>query len=88
MKGEGVEPGAVVFTAALAECRWAGEQRHVEYLRQEMDDRDLQIVPGLLEVRELVSSLPSQPLRDEKLLLLRTRWYSPTPLLIISTISG
>lgn len=46
MKGEGVEPGAVVYTAALAECRWAGEQGHVEYLNREMDARGLQIVKG------------------------------------------
>lgn len=42
-----VQPGAVVYTAALAECRWAGEQRHVDYLLQEMEAEGLRIVPGV-----------------------------------------
>lgn len=47
MKGEGVEPGSVVYTAALAECRWAGQTRHVDYLRQQMEAEGMTIVPGL-----------------------------------------
>ncbi|CAM9805391.1 unnamed protein product [Scytosiphon promiscuus] len=47
MKAEMVQPGAVVYTAALAECRWAGEQRHVDYLLQEMKAGGLRIVPGI-----------------------------------------
>eukprot|EP00903_Cladosiphon_okamuranus_P015674 g14472.t1 len=47
MKAELVQPGAVVYTAALAECRWAGEQRHVDYLLQEMEAEGLSIVPGI-----------------------------------------
>ena len=47
MKGEGVEPGDVVYTAALAECRWAGQARHVEYLLQQMEVEGMTIVPGL-----------------------------------------
>ncbi|CAN0335121.1 unnamed protein product [Pylaiella littoralis] len=47
MKAEMVQPGAVVYTAALAECRWAGEQRHVDYLLQEMEAEGLSIVPGI-----------------------------------------
>ncbi len=46
MKAEMVPPGAVVYTAALAECRWAGEQKHVDYLLQEMEAEGLTIVPG------------------------------------------
>eukprot|EP00752_Nemacystus_decipiens_P007759 g6933.t2 len=47
MKAEMVEPGAVVYTAALAECRWAGEQRHADYLLQEMEAAGLSVVPGI-----------------------------------------
>lgn len=47
MKGEGVEPGDVVYTAALAECRWAGQSKHVEYLLQQMEAEGMSIVPGL-----------------------------------------
>ncbi|CAB1102817.1 unnamed protein product [Ectocarpus sp. CCAP 1310/34] len=47
MKGEMVQPGAVVYTAALAECRWAGEQRHVDYILKEMKAEGLNIVPGI-----------------------------------------
>ncbi|CAM9696569.1 unnamed protein product [Ectocarpus sp. 6 AP-2014] len=47
MKGEMVQPGAVVYTAALAECRWAGEQRHVDYILEEMKAEGLNIVPGI-----------------------------------------
>lgn len=50
MKAEMVQPGAVVYTAALAECRWAGEQRHVDYLLQEMEAEGLSIVPGSRQV--------------------------------------
>lgn len=46
MKAEMVRPGAVVYTAALAECRWAGEREHVDYLLQEMKAEGLRIVPG------------------------------------------
>lgn len=46
MKGEGVDPGAVVYTAALAECRWAGQERHVDYILQQMDVEGMSIVPG------------------------------------------
>lgn len=47
MKGEMVQPGAVVYTAALAECRWAGEKRHVDYILEEMKAEGLSIVPGI-----------------------------------------
>lgn len=47
MKGEGVEPGNVVYTAALAECRWAGQAKHVEYLLQRMEAEGMSIVPGM-----------------------------------------
>ncbi|CAM9601318.1 unnamed protein product [Ectocarpus sp. 12 AP-2014] len=47
MKGEMVQPGAVVYTAALAECRWAGEQRHVDYILEEMKAEGLNVVPGI-----------------------------------------
>ncbi|CAM9810934.1 unnamed protein product [Ectocarpus sp. 4 AP-2014] len=47
MKGEMVQPGAVVYTAALAECRWAGEQQHVDYILEEMKVEGLNIVPGI-----------------------------------------
>lgn len=46
MKAEMIQPGAVVYTAALAECRWAGEQRHVDYILQEMEAEGLSVVPG------------------------------------------
>lgn len=48
MKGEGVEPGDVVYTAALAECRWAGQAQHVDYLLQQMEAKGMTIVPGLM----------------------------------------
>ncbi|CAN0123672.1 unnamed protein product [Ectocarpus fasciculatus] len=47
MKGEMVQPGAVVYTAALAECRWAGKKRHVDYILEEMKAEGLSIVPGI-----------------------------------------
>lgn len=47
MKGEGVAPGNVVYTAALAECRWAGQAKHVEYLLQRMEAEGMSIVPGM-----------------------------------------
>lgn len=46
MKGEGLAPGAVVYTAALAECRWAGQDKHAAYLLGELDAEGLDIVPG------------------------------------------
>lgn len=46
MKGEMVRPGAVVYTAALAECRWAGEQKHFDYLLKEMESEGVSIAPG------------------------------------------
>lgn len=46
MKGEGVAPGAVVYTSALAECRWASQSQHVKYLMDQMEAEGLQIVPG------------------------------------------
>eukprot|EP00904_Undaria_pinnatifida_P005046 jgi/Undpi1/1671/HiC_scaffold_11.g05061.m1 len=46
MKGEGVEPGDVVYTAALAECRWAGQAQHVDYLLQQMEAKGMTIVPA------------------------------------------
>lgn len=46
MKGEGVIPGAVVYTAALAECRWAGQPQHVDFLLKRMDAEGLKILPG------------------------------------------
>lgn len=46
MKGEGLAPGAVVYTSALAECRWAGESQHERYLLDQLDTEGLEIVPG------------------------------------------
>lgn len=46
MKGEGVEPGAVVYTAALAECRWARQDKHATHLLQQMDVEGISVVSG------------------------------------------
>lgn len=46
MKFEGITPAAVVYTAALAECRWAGQAKHVEYVKKEMEDGGMTIVSG------------------------------------------
>lgn len=56
MKGEMAQPGAVVYTAALAECRWAGEQRHVDYILEEMKAEGLSIVPGMHTYNDARSS--------------------------------
>lgn len=55
MKAEMVQPGAVVYSAALAECRWAGEHRHVDYLLKEMEAEGLSIVPGSRKVCSLIA---------------------------------
>ncbi|CAN0021511.1 unnamed protein product, partial [Discosporangium mesarthrocarpum] len=44
MKAEGLRPSAGIYTAAIAECEWGGEKKHVEHLLGEVEEEGLNIV--------------------------------------------